>query len=60
VAAAVLVLGSGYVVSLVVFTLRAQRYREIERISAVELKERMEALAEGVGVKTVRIRGRWW
>lgn len=45
VVAAVLVLGSGYVVSVVVFTLRAQRYRQIERISAVELKERMETLA---------------
>ena len=50
VVAAVLVLGSGYVVSVVVFTLRAQRYREIERISAADLKERMEALAEAVGV----------
>jgi len=40
----VLLLVVGYGVTLLVFTLRARRYREIEKISALNLYERLQAL----------------
>jgi len=40
----VIVLGLGYVLGIAVFTLRARRYRKIERIPAASLRERLQAL----------------
>lgn len=40
----VLLLVTGYVLTVVVFALRARRYREIERITAANLHERLQVL----------------
>ena len=42
--AAVLLLALGYALIVLVFTLRARRYKEIDRISAGSLQERLQAL----------------
>ncbi|NYF78732.1 rhodanese-like domain-containing protein [Granulicella arctica] len=41
----VLVLILGYAATVMIFTLRARRYKEIEKISAESLRERMQTLA---------------
>jgi membrane protein DedA with SNARE-associated domain/rhodanese-related sulfurtransferase len=40
----VLLLGFGYVLALIIFTTRAQRYKEVDRISADSLYERMQSM----------------
>ncbi|WP_260735924.1 VTT domain-containing protein [Tunturiibacter lichenicola] len=40
----VLLLGVGYVLALIIFTTRAQRYKEVDRISADSLYERMQSI----------------
>jgi membrane protein DedA with SNARE-associated domain/rhodanese-related sulfurtransferase len=40
----VLLLGFGYVLALIIFTTRAQRYKEVDRISADSLYERIQSL----------------
>jgi membrane protein DedA with SNARE-associated domain/rhodanese-related sulfurtransferase len=40
----VLLLGVGYVLALIIFTTRAQRYKEVDRISADSLYERMQSM----------------
>jgi membrane protein DedA with SNARE-associated domain/rhodanese-related sulfurtransferase len=40
----VLLLGFGYALALIIFTTRAQRYKEVDRISADSLYERMQSM----------------
>ena len=40
----VLLLGFGYVLALIIFTTRAQRHKEVDRISADSLYERMQSM----------------
>lgn len=40
----VLLLGFGYLLALIIFTTRAQRYKEVDRISADSLYERMQSM----------------